>query len=85
MESLAAGTSKGNYFLIEGYHRLRYAQEHDMNMVPVQFFTPWIGPPEARTKMTRSQLTNMKQLRNYTESRRQNDGVQNILIIFSNI
>jgi hypothetical protein len=65
-------TSKPNsqYLLLEGYHRLKYAERAGINRLPAYFISPWLEGE----KMTFERVLQMKQLRNFTESHRQNDG-----------
>jgi hypothetical protein len=58
------------YLLLEGYHRIEWARRNGMTRVPVHLISPW---KEGR-KLSMEELLQLKQLRNFTESNRQNDG-----------
>jgi hypothetical protein len=63
--------------LLEGYHRLEYATRNGFPTMDVTFFYPW--DTITGRKMTDAQLLEMKQLRNFTESNRQNDGMYSFI------
>jgi hypothetical protein len=58
------------YLLLEGYYRIEWAHRNGMTWVPVYLILPW---KEGR-KLSMEELLQLKQLRNFTESNRQNDG-----------
>jgi hypothetical protein len=59
------------YLLLEGYHRLEWAQRSGMTQVPMHLISPW----KEGQKLSMEELLQLKQLRNFTESNRQNDGI----------
>jgi hypothetical protein len=59
------------YLLLEGYHRLEWARRNGMTRVPVNLISPW----KEGQKLSLEELLHLKQLRNFTETNRQNDGM----------
>jgi hypothetical protein len=58
------------YLLLEGYHRIEWAHRNGMTWVPVHLISLW----KEGQKLSMEELLQLKQLRNFTESNRQNDG-----------
>jgi hypothetical protein len=59
-----------DFLLLEGYHRVEFADRNGLDWIPFNFYNPW----RDGVLMLEDELRTMKQIRNFAEVNRLNDG-----------